>query len=58
MIDRLVTLQGGPKHTGGCIPQKDNYKSGGVHTNQAVPINLRVRMRAYSLGYKAQWTPM
>jgi hypothetical protein len=45
-IDRLVTLHGEPKHTGECIPQKDNYKGGGVHTNQAVPVDLRVGSRS------------
>jgi hypothetical protein len=57
-IDRLITFQGGPKHMGGCIPQKDDYKGGGVHTNQAVLVDLWVRMNSYSPGYKAQWTPM
>jgi hypothetical protein len=30
MIDRLVTLQGGPKHTGECIPQESQIKPKGV----------------------------
>ena len=44
-IDRLITLQGGPKHTEECPTQKG--------TNQAVPVILRIRKRCYSLWYKA-----
>jgi hypothetical protein len=43
MIDRLITLQGGPKHTEGC-PHKE-------FTNQAVPIIPRIR-----IGYYSIWT--
>ena len=46
----FITLQGKPKHTEECTPQKSNEtKGGGVCTDQAVPVDPRFRSGLQSL---------
>jgi hypothetical protein len=50
MIDRLITLQGGAKHTGDAHPKMTTKINGGrVCNNWAVPIRPRFRVHFQSL---------
>jgi hypothetical protein len=46
-------MQGGPKHTEGCIPKKVQQKQNGVYTNQVVPVDHQLGIRTCIPWYKA-----